>query len=96
MDPSLDREPEALGSDLTEAQLSKLDLISLVWGATFASHPSIDRKGYANLRMVEKRYGKARVRDVFDFCIDKRITPQGDSAIPLVIALCKAQGGSHA
>lgn len=91
MDPSLDREQNALGSDLTDAQLGKLEQVSMVWSDTFAAHPSIDRKGFSNLRFVEKKYGVAKVRDVFDYCIDKRISPQGDSAIPLVIALCKAE-----
>lgn len=95
MDPTLDREPEAIGSDLTDAQLAKLEQVSLVWSQTFAAHPSIDPTGYAALRFVEKKYGKAKVREVFDYCIDKHISPQGDSAIPLVIALCKTLGGRH-
>lgn len=95
MDPSLEREPEELGSDLIDAQLSKLGDVSLVWTETFAWHPSVDKKRYANLRFVEKKYGRAKIREVFDYCIDKHIAPQGDSAIPLVIALCKAQGGSR-
>ena len=96
MDPSLEREPEPIGSDLTDAQLSKLEQVSLVWSETFAAHPSINKKAYANLRWAEKRYGKAKVRDVFDYCIERRIVPQGKTAIPLVVSLCKALGGSHA
>lgn len=96
MDGSLDREPESIGSDLTDAQLAKLESISPVWGRTFAAHPGIDRAGYANLRRVEKLYGKARVRDVFDYAYEKRIVPKTETAMGLVISLCKAQGGRHA
>lgn len=95
MDPTLDREPEQVGSDLTDAQLSKLEAISPVWGRTFAAHPGIDRAGYANLMRLEKLYGKQRVRDVFDYAFEKRIAPKGESAMGLTVALCKA-GGRHA
>lgn len=94
MDPGLEREPEGF-SDLTDAQLSKLEQVSLVWSETFAASPAYGRKKYAALRSIEKRYGKAKVREVFDYCIERQIAPQGDSAIPLVVALCKAQGGSR-
>jgi hypothetical protein len=63
-----------------------------VWSDTFAASPATSRKGYANLRFVEHRYGRGRVREVFDYCIDKQLAPMGNSAIPIVVALCQKKG----
>ena len=92
MDPSLDREPVRVGDDLADAQIEKLARVSLVYSDTFAAHPSIDAKGYANLARLWKTYGRVKVADVFDYCIERRIVPQGTSAMGLVIALLKTRG----
>lgn len=78
--------------DLMDALIGKLEGVSSVWGDTFAAGPEIDPKRYARLKKIENTYGYDTVRRVFEYAYEKRLSPQGSTAMPLATALCKTVG----
>lgn len=71
--------------DQIEALVSKLNDVSAAWGDSFPATST----GYRRLQKLISDYGRSRVVTVMQYALEARISPQGPSAMPLMIALCR-------
>ena len=77
--------------DQIEALVSKLNDVSAAWGDTFPATPT----GYRRLQKLVSDHGRVAVVDVMQYALEARISPQGASAMPLMVALCKGRSGAR-
>lgn len=72
--------------DLLDALIDKLGEISPVWSETFPPNPS----GYKKLQRLINKYGSGNVRNALQIALERRIVPQGASAMSLMVGLLNA------
>ena len=76
--------------DQIEALVSKLNDVSAAWGDTFPPTPT----GYRRLQKLVSDHGRGNVVAVMQYALEARISPQGRSAMPLMVALCQNREGA--
>lgn len=68
-----------------EALIVRLHRIHPTYEATFPTTP----KGFKALQRLVADHGYPTVRNVLEYCIAGNIVPRGQSAMPLVMAMCR-------
>lgn len=76
--------------DQIEGLVDKLNDVSHAWGDTFPADPS----GYRRLQRLIRDHGRGNVVACLQYALDAKISPQGSSAMPLLVTLCKNREGA--